>query len=164
MKKYGVDNFTIEQVEECPLEDLSDKEIYWIQYYDTFHNGYNATYGGDGRQYVDYDIIYELFQQGKTCKEIHEITKHDYRTIANALNNKGIDSKEIRERAAERIRRGAEKRSKPVARLDKNTGEILEVFNSIHEADRIYKTGIGNISNVCQGKRKTAAGYEWKYI
>lgn len=45
-KKYGLDSFSIEVVELCPLDELNDKEIYWIEYYDSFKQGYNMTAGG----------------------------------------------------------------------------------------------------------------------
>lgn len=156
MSKYGIDKFIVEKLDECSLEELSNKEKYWINVLDTYHNGYNATYGGDGCQYADYDIIYVLYNQGKTSKEIREITKYDYDTIANALNSKGIYFEERKKRAIEKI-------SKPIARLDKNTGEILEILSSTREADRIYQTN-KHVSDVCNGKRKTAGGYGWKYI
>ena len=44
--KYGIENFTVEQVEECPVEKLDEREIYWIAYYDSFKSGYNSTLGG----------------------------------------------------------------------------------------------------------------------
>lgn len=44
--KYGLDNFKIEVVELCKPEEMNEKEIYWIQYYDSFKNGYNMTLGG----------------------------------------------------------------------------------------------------------------------
>lgn len=44
--KYGLDNFKIEVVELCEPEEMNEKEIYWIQYYDSFKNGYNMTLGG----------------------------------------------------------------------------------------------------------------------
>jgi hypothetical protein len=57
MNKYGSTHFYIELIEECPLEELAKKEIYWIGYYDTYHNGYNATLGGDGKILYDYSLI-----------------------------------------------------------------------------------------------------------
>ncbi len=44
--KYGLDKFQIEVIELCDEKDLDQREIYWIKYYDTFNNGYNATKGG----------------------------------------------------------------------------------------------------------------------
>ena len=48
-KKYGWNDFEIEIIEKgIPKEKMSEREIYWIEYYDTFHNGYNSTRGGEG--------------------------------------------------------------------------------------------------------------------
>lgn len=46
-RKYGFDNFNFEVIEECEIEELNEKEIYWIKFYDTFFHGYNQTLGGD---------------------------------------------------------------------------------------------------------------------
>ena len=46
-RKYGIENFSFEVIEECKIEELNDREIYWIEFYDTFFNGYNQTFGGD---------------------------------------------------------------------------------------------------------------------
>ena len=46
MKKYGVDNFLIEVVEECDESILSIREQYWIDAYNSYYDGYNATLGG----------------------------------------------------------------------------------------------------------------------
>lgn len=46
MRKLGIDHFKIETIEECPVEKLDEREIYWIDFYDSYHNGYNATEGG----------------------------------------------------------------------------------------------------------------------
>jgi len=42
-------------LEECLPEESSDREVYWIEKLDTYHNGYNATYGGDGKNYINYE-------------------------------------------------------------------------------------------------------------
>ena len=46
MKKYGVDNFIIEQIDTANTqEELTEKEYYWINYYETTNPkiGYNET-------------------------------------------------------------------------------------------------------------------------
>ena len=53
--KYGADNFIFNIVEECPKDELNDREIYYIAKYKA-HNmkyGYNKTYGGDGLKATD---------------------------------------------------------------------------------------------------------------
>ena len=49
--KYGQENMQTDIIEDniLPIPDLVDeREIYWIAYFDDFHNGYNQTKGGDG--------------------------------------------------------------------------------------------------------------------
>lgn len=46
-QKYGLENFTFEIIEECESNQLNQKEQYWIQYYNSFNNGYNVTSGGE---------------------------------------------------------------------------------------------------------------------
>ena len=47
MRKYGIDNFDFEVIEECSSDLLNDKEKYWIEKYDSYRNGYNQTAGGE---------------------------------------------------------------------------------------------------------------------
>lgn len=46
--KYGFDNHLIEIIEECPLEMLNEREIYWIKFYNSFNteHGLNLQSGG----------------------------------------------------------------------------------------------------------------------
>ena len=49
MNKYGVQNFTFEIIEQTENSLLNQREIYWIDYYNTLiPNGYNLTTGGEG--------------------------------------------------------------------------------------------------------------------
>lgn len=50
INKYGVENFTIEQLEECPYEILSEREKFWINKLDARNpdTGYNICSGGEG--------------------------------------------------------------------------------------------------------------------
>lgn len=53
LRKYGLDNFVYCVLEENILrENLNLKEIEWIEYYDSFYNGYNMTVGGDGTKAI----------------------------------------------------------------------------------------------------------------
>ena len=52
IRKYGIENFSFEIIEECSEKELSNLEIYYIWYYHTYLydekcNGYNMTIGGE---------------------------------------------------------------------------------------------------------------------
>lgn len=157
IQKYGVDNFIVEQVEEVPNDEIAcERETFWIEYFGSFKNGYNATKGGDGRQYADYDLIFSLFQAGKTGKEICEITGYTDKTVTAALEQKGISAEERKSRG--------NTQSQSVLMLDKNTLEVLKIFPSLNEVERFLEKpgGRRHISEVCRGKRQTAYGYKWQ--
>lgn len=50
--------------------------------------------------------------------------------------------------------------SKPVLCIN---GDNITEYQSISDASRITGIGIGNISACCNGKRKTAGGYVWRF-
>lgn len=46
--KYGEQAFQWLIIDICPEEDLMNKEIEWIAYYNAYFDGYNQTFGGEG--------------------------------------------------------------------------------------------------------------------
>ena len=73
-RKYGIDNFRFEIIEECQSEELNPKETYWIDHFDTFFRGYNQTLGGDTtiRQPKEnvIGVISDLINTNMTHKDI----------------------------------------------------------------------------------------------
>lgn len=73
-RKYGVDNFEFEIIEECKTEELNQREIYWIDYFDTFFYGYNQTLGGDATSRQPKEnvigVISDLINTDMTHKDI----------------------------------------------------------------------------------------------
>lgn len=154
MNKYGIENFSIETIEET--DEPEEREKYWIEHYGSFKYGYNATTGGDGKPYVDKDLIFSLWNQQCRMKDISQITGYDMCTIRKYLNEiSSID---------ERHSRGQQEVMKSVAQLDKNTEEILAVFPSGGAAGKSINKPSTHILDVCRGKRQTAYGYKWKFI
>ena len=47
LRKNGITSFEISVLEECLEEQLDEREQYWIAFYDSYHNGYNQTEGGE---------------------------------------------------------------------------------------------------------------------
>lgn len=47
IQRYGKESFNFEIIEECSIEQLNQKETYWITYFNSIENGYNCSVGGD---------------------------------------------------------------------------------------------------------------------
>lgn len=77
IRKYKLENFTFEVIEECKKEKLREREIYWIAHYDAYYNGYNSTKGGD---IGGYDV------QGENHPNV-KITKNDVEDIRTRYSN-----------------------------------------------------------------------------
>ena len=157
IRKYGFEHFHMDLIEECPIDVLSEREIYWINELNTYNNGYNATRGGDGRQYLDYDLVVNTYKSNLSIKKTAEILQIDRGTVSKILKaTESFTQEEI-------IQNSIKQWSKKVGQYDKNTGELINVFNSVIEAENLIHTG-RHIPDVCAGRRKTAGGYIWKYI
>lgn len=97
IRKYGYNNFEIEILEECSISDLDEKEIYWIEFYNTYKEGYNSTMGG---QSTNYDILFS-----KEAKDKRILTLEQSKSLqgenhprAKLTNEKVVD---IRQRYKE---------------------------------------------------------------
>lgn len=128
--KYGIENFTVSELEECDNQDLDKREIYWINFYKTYSNGYNCTAGGEGgiKTYEeDLEEIIAQYQKGERldllCKKYH----HDYNSIKPHLIQRGV----IIETNA-----GPKKLSKQIAQIDPKTNTIINIYPSISAAAR----------------------------
>lgn len=165
MRKYGVEHFHIELIEET--NNPEEREVYWIEKKQSFKNGYNATIGGDGRKYIDYDLVIKTYQDLQNIKLVAKQLNHDESTISKILKEKNIDIKS----SIEWMR---ENRGKKVGQYDLNDN-FIQSFDSRGLAskyliDNHYTTSVaidavaGRIGQVCNGKRKTAYGFKWKSL
>ena len=165
MNKYGIANFTFEIIEQTLKPE--EREIFWIQYYDTYgHSGYNATIGGDGKSYFDYVKILEDYQISGNMSEVARLHGCHVSTVKRILTSQNIvtnTSEEVRVLIG-----------KKVGRYNKITLELIDTFDTQKEAARFLITNkfsnvsspsllAAKISLVCRGKRKTCAGFIWKY-
>lgn len=121
IRQYGEDNFDVETLIECAVEDMDKWEMYYIAKYNTFKRGYNMTVGGysysptkrynNGYIIVDtkYDEIVRLHQAGFSATKIaslYEVDRHVVCAILKQLgfkisNNKiRINNEELKELVA----------------------------------------------------------------
>ena len=50
-----------------------------------------------------------------------------------------------------------------IQQIDITTGEVLKVWSSMHEIERVLGLSHSNIYCCCTGKRKTRGGFRWAY-
>lgn len=157
IRKYGAENFSIKEIDSGQGEELSNKEQYWIQYYNTYEDGYNATLGGDGKILLDYDEIIRTY-----------LTMHNATEVARTLNCSADSVYKILKINDIPITNSADVITKKYARgivqYDKK-GNFIQFYKSAHEAaralgDERYRQ---HIQECLRGKRRSAYGYLWTY-
>ena len=161
MRKYGIEHFHVELLEET--DNPNEREVYWIEQKRSFKYGYNATRGGDGKRYLDYDIIIETYKQLQSVIEVARKLNIDYHQVSLILRTNGIQPKTPGQATKDKL-------GIPINQLTKE-GEYIQTFSSIGEAALSIKgddsrnlAGMtSHISDVCKGRRKTAYGYKWEY-
>ena len=68
--KYGEEHFHIETIEKDIKEsELDERERYWINYFNSYENGYNSTLGGDGVLLFPKDKVLEIYKKNKMNKQ-----------------------------------------------------------------------------------------------
>lgn len=165
--KYGIDNFDFSVIEECPIEELDDREIYWISYYDSYNKGYNATLGGHRGLSIDPQVIYDLWDKGLSFGEIcDQLSDKIHRAqIQKHLQSYSNYSKEESNR-----RGGIQARKKVIQNgfiVDRGikqyslSGEYIKSYKTEAEAGK--ETGINweVIGRCLLGKQVQAGGYQW---
>lgn len=160
IRKYGEDNFKIEQIEEIKDELLNEREQYWIKYYNSYKEGYNMTIGGDGRISLQRDEIVELWESGYTVQELSKKFNCWVSSIINILKEKGKYDKE--RITKERTISIANTQSQHKIVQYTENGEIINIFNSCKEAAEY----IGGKSETIHGGITTKGsryGYYWAY-
>ena len=156
MKKYGVEHFYVEQLEECDDSILSDREKYYINAFDTYKHGYNATLGGEGLRKYDYDEIMALWAEGYTIKAISEKTGANCDVVGKILGDFGVPK-------AERLKCCYGSNRKTVAQYSLDD-VLIDVFPSASEAARQTHLHQSNISMCCRNPHRTYGGFRWRYV
>ena len=73
-RKYGLENFSFEIIEECSQQELDEKELYYIEYYNSLiPNGYNQVLNYAG----------------------HKLEPQQIKAIKEELKNSNLNSEEI---------------------------------------------------------------------
>lgn len=174
IQKYGKENFEITVIDHAhSREELDNKEIFWIDFYDSMNpeKGYNLLGGGNKNHIVSEETKRKLSKAGKGRKLSNEQKKK----LRESKLGKHRSQEIIEKMRNTKIRLGVHKGEKnysfgrfgkdsAVARVVLNI-TLGEKYDSIRLAAQSVGVKDGSIiTKCCKGKRKTAYGYEWRYI
>ena len=100
LKKYGIENFTKEVIEECiNVDDLVKAEIKWISFYNSCdrNSGYNISPGGDKNPDKQRKPIYKYDIDG-TLLNVFDSIEHGVNEIndRNLYRNSVINSRPVK--------------------------------------------------------------------
>lgn len=160
IRKYGVKNFIFEIIELTSIEELNNKEKYWINYYNSYNNGYNETLGGEGKVNYNYEEIFNLWQIGYNYKDIEKIIGCYDKVITRALKTYNLSTQEIRNHIQNKTNK-----KKPIVALDIDTGTPLKTFSSSTDAIIFLKgenKGV-NLKKFIENHYRWE-GYYWEYL
>ena len=159
MRKYGIENFQIEQIEDVDNDLINEREIYWIKFYNSMiPNGYNMTLGREGSVKIDYEIIYHLWDEGKSIAQIAKMVKHSIPQLKAILTNyPNFNNNENNQRTINATK-------KRVGQYNKDTNELIAIYDSIKDAAEAVSVDRSCISRCCSGKKKSCRGFLWKFM
>ena len=161
IRKYGAENFSLQILEDnIPDNLLGEKEKYYIHYYEAQNpeKGYNYRTGGENETFYSDSFILELWNSGKTIKEIKTENHMNYNNLSRRLYGLGITKEEINKRAYSLNN----KARKAVEQYDL-FGNYIKTFDSIADAAKEIGSNTTNISAVCKGRRKSCKNFVFKY-
>lgn len=160
MRKYGTENFNFEILEEYDDLTIDDREKEYIKLYNSYIgfkncNGYNATLGGEGAVKYERQLIYELWNEGASIKEISNKLKIDRNTVSKIIRGHYQNAEAEIEK---RRRNNLSNISGISVKQYDETGKLINNFSSYQEAEE--KLGIFNISTAAL-KGNRAGGFYW---
>lgn len=162
LRKYGIENFSIEIIYEAStIDELNKKEFEFIRKYNCITpNGYNQCEGGGNT--IGYNHTKEAKERmSKAKSKIYTGENNPMygKHHSDEAKKKMSEKRKNRKLTDEWKKKIGDSCKKKVINID--TGEI---FNSIKEAAEYYNLKDTHISRVCKGKRNKTGGFRWKYF
>ena len=140
-RKYNnIQYWTYAILEYCDIDDLDEREEYYISLYNTMRKGYNCESGGNENKIVSDEVKRKLSKAKKG-------------------ENNPMYGKHLDDETKDKIRL---RHNKAVVQYTKE-GEFVAEYESALVAKNITGIDSSNISKCCLGKFKSAGGFKWAY-
>lgn len=176
MRKYGLESFVIDEVEECSDESLNDREKYWISHYGTVETGYNISRGGlghprdampiaqfdlDGNYIKTFDSASDAaIAVGAIPQWIYNVC-YGYHASFHGFQWRFLEDAEKVGMKLDAVKVSPRHREVHQYSMD---GEYIRSYDSIAQAAKQFgMKGSGGIKGVCDGRNRHSHGYRWSY-
>ena len=179
IQKYGKENFSFDIIELCNQEELNEREIYWIDFYQScilngLNKGYNMNYGGSngeglkkGQPVEQYSLSGEYIKTYPSARQASLELGILPSSISNCINGKsktggGYQWKKVNsDKIISSISNNDKIFYSKVIKYDLD-GNILKVYNNLKEAALDIN---GSKSGICKACRKKVSylNFLWKY-
>jgi group I intron endonuclease len=156
MAKYGFDKFKFEVLEVCSVDNLIEREIYWI----TILNSNSRDIGYNLR--TDSKENSGFYHTEETKQKLSEFFKGRKPWHAGKSGLPCYRSTEALQKFSERMTGGNNPNAKKVFQYDLNMNFIKE-HESVSGAARDLNIVFQGIARCASGERKTYKNYIWKY-
>lgn len=168
IRKYGKEKFEWEIIEQCDSKsELNKKEIFYIDKYNSYYDGYNMTFGGEGGSGVTYERTDEIRKKISDSLKGHKRSKSSIKKQIKTMSGKnhplyGIGHKKD---SIEKMRKSKMGKKNPASKKYKIISPcgkeyIIEGgFNKFCLKNHIWHNGL---RAVAQGKKQHHKG--WKAI
>ena len=162
LTEQGINNFDFSVLEECSVDKLNEREIYWINYYNSFYNGYNSTPGGQSK-YFNPQLIYDGWDAGLSPLEISEQLNISTSCVYNNLiGYKNYDKHIAKVRGGQLARKKVLQNNDKIFQYDLDDN-FIKAWDSCKEIIRENPTWDSSyIGKVLNGNRSSAYKYQWK--
>lgn len=187
--KYGIENFEFVILEEVCLENIDDKEKYWINCFKSYDEkfGYNKTMGGDGGKLTleiklkisktspNRKVIYQFDSNGNLVKKWHGVRDIERElnflssTISktcsvNTNNNSAYGFYWSYSEYLNNLSGIGQENNRLQIQQFSLDGELIKIWSSISIAAKETKSSKSSIIRCCKNKQKTCNNFIWKYL
>ena len=178
LREFGEDNFKFDIIEECSIDELDERERYWIFYYHTYikdplcKGGYNMTPGGDSgtgesfrKPVCQYDLKGNFIQEFESASEAARQLSVFKSNITSACRGESSqcggyqwkykdDDKEITK---------INFIGKRLVEKYNFLGELLDTYDNALIAAQQNNICHQSITACCRGEMNFAGEFQWKY-
>lgn len=177
INKYGKEHFNIKEIEKCSIHQLSQREMYWVKYYNSYKKGYNLTLGGEGAQIFSEEQIalgLEMYKNGISLEDIAKQTGMSYNTLYKYLHSNDIplrERTELQNKASiENLKKATQKNKIKIYNItldlyyDSKKEALIDMINKGYSKAKDWHNIRTPLDKALKDNTKTFLNFYWRIV